>query len=1314
MGLCVALLVVLCILVVSALPAGAAGTSQDPVAEYSFDEDPGESGIVEDQSGDGNTATVEGAEWVPGGKYGGAMRFDAAKEDRLSVPAAEDLDLKEEFTLEAWVRPETEAEEYATILGKENSVSPHFAYILYAQTPADRAKAFFSEGAPGHLEAEGGSPVPQTWTHIAVTDDGGHSRLYVDGKLVDAAEAVPIPSTDGDLVIGGNKSFSAFFDGKIDEVRIYNRPLDEAEVQADAATPIQTPAQGPVAEYSFDQDNEEAAEDRSGDGNTATVEGAKWTAHGKYGGAYEFNASEGDVLTVPAATDLDLTEEFTVEAWIDPKSTHEFENILEKENSGEPSYSYLLTDHHDQLGAYLQEEPAYSLFSPSEEIEPHTWNHVALTYDGSRVHLYLNGAQVSSEAAPTFVSSDGPLKIGGGEALGGNSFDGKIDEVRVYDRALDGAEVQADAATPIQTPRSGPIAAYAFDEGIGATVQDVSVHEHTATIEGEAEWAKGKYGDALSFQNEGDCASVADSPELRLTEEFTIEAWVRPDGGIYEDPVVVREGGGEDVFGLGIGSNEEGHAEAFIGEGAESETAVGGKEIRDYEWVHIAATWDGATIRLYVDGELAATKATTTPPGGGEGALRIGCDTPNGPFGGRIDEVRVYGRTLDEDEIAADMEAPLQTPKHAPVTEYSFDQKNEETAEDLSGDGHTATVEGAKWTEHGRYGGAYEFDAEEEDLLKIPASAELDFNEEFTLEAWVRPSGADNHHGPLIDKQEGSALGYFLYEGGTVSDRPFGGVDEGQEHVHADEPLPAHAWSHVALTFTGNRTYLYVDGELVDNGAAEPVVTSEGELEIGGSTDTGEYFDGRIDEVRVYNRGLSASEVAADMEAPIKSRRASPVASWSFEEGKGSTVQDVTGHGHTATIEGAGWVAGKYGEALKFNGTSSCLSVTDSEGLGLGEEFTIEGWMKPEGGSRHEPLIFEGSSGPGNVVWGLGAGLLQDGKPEGTIGLEGGGRLNIASGETLEQNVWSRLVLTYDGSTLRLFVDGELIDTEAVEEPGIGEGGTVSIGCDPVDGIHFEGRIDNVRIYTRALGVPEVTNWLDHIPPANVEGSGELAEFAGWYIDGQGKKTVTASAADDRSGIRSLALEDEGLGILASYTPNSCVFTSLHEDRCPLKTARVLTVDTATMPEGANHLRVVAEDLAGNAADGQEWVVYVDRTAPSFPTSFEVTVSNELPWADPTVSLPTATDPLLPEGHAGSGVAASFYRYSLNGGPLSEWASNEFDTFEVPGAVEGDSLEVQAYATDRVGNAGSHRTTTITIPPPEIEEGEEEAAFEEP
>src|SRR6201999_3656572 len=124
-------------------------------------------------------------------------------------------------------------------------------------------------------------------------------------------------------------------------------------------------------------------------------------------------------------------------------------------------------------------------------------------------------------------------------------LDGRIDEVRIYDRALNAAEVGADMEAPIVTPKQGPVAAYAFDEGEGETVEDVTGDGHTATID-DGEWTRGRYGGGIGFDGKGgnECVSVPDSPELRLSEEFTLEAWVRPVGGIFEDPVVVRESGG--------------------------------------------------------------------------------------------------------------------------------------------------------------------------------------------------------------------------------------------------------------------------------------------------------------------------------------------------------------------------------------------------------------------------------------------------------------------------------------------------------------------------------------------------------------------------------------------------------------------------------------------------------------------------------------------------------------------------------------------------------------------------------------------------
>jgi hypothetical protein len=1158
----------------------AAGTTPGPVAAYSFDEGTGTT--VADTTGHGHTATIEGAKWARG-RYGDGLEFKGSEHNVVKIPASSELNFEEEFTLEAWVRPASSTDKLAPIVGKTTgggSGSKSLSYYLYAgnseSKPYGEVQHVLGTGKKATATS---APPGATWTHLALTYDGAMERLYVNGvQVAETAAEAPVTTT-GELQIGAETEHSEYFSGRIDEVQIYNRVLNGAEVDSDMETPIETSKVGPVAEYSFDEGTGTTVEDLTGHEHTATIEGAKW-ARGRYGDGLEFKGSEHNVVKIPASSELNFEEEFTLEAWVRPgSSTDKLAPIIGKTTgggSGSKSLSYYLYAGNSESKPYgeIQHVLGTGKKATASSAPPGaTWTHLALTYDGAKERLFVNGVQVAETATEAPVTTSGELQIGA-ETEHSEYFSGRIDEVRIYNRALNGAEVDSDMEAPIITPKQGPVAAYSFDEGTGTTVADVTGDGHTATIESGGWTTHGRYGGAISFDGSGGnkCVSVPDSPELRFTEEFTLEAWVRPEGGSYEDPVVVKESSGKTAFGLGLGSREEYEAEGFIGEGSGSKAAVGGEKVRDYEWAHLAATWDGSTIRLYVDGELADTETATSPPASGEGSLKIGCDGPDGQFTGQIDEVRAYNRTLTGGEVAADMEAALQTPKEAPVAAYSFDEGTGTTVADTTGDGHTATIEGAKWTEHGRYGGAMEFEAAKNDVLKIPASPELDFNKEFTLEAWVRPSGADNHSAPLIDKQEGGAHGYFLYEGGSVSDRPYGAANEDQEYIHAEDPLPANAWSHVALTFDGNRTYLYVDGEPVDNGAAEPTVTSEGELEIGGSTDTADYFDGRIDEVRIYNRALEPAEVDADMEAPIQTPKQGPVAAWSFEEGKGSTAADLTGDGHTAAIEGAEWTTGKYGGGLKFNGTSSCVSVADAPDLRLGEEFTLESWVRPEGELKHDPVVFK--EGPGHLNYALEVGRISTGDAEGAIGTSSSPNHKETTGvNALQANVWNHLAVTFDGATLRLYVDGELVDSEHVEGADAAREGALKIGCDSQYGEHFKGRIDEARIYNRALSEVEVKTSMAALPAA---------------------ATTEVIGVEEGEAVMIGTIDTHGLPTeyQFEYGPTRSYGTTVpefdEEELVSDQPEEVEEVADELEPETTYHYRVVATNAAGRIAGGDQ------------------------------------------------------------------------------------------------------------------------------
>ena len=324
------------------------------------------------------------------------------------------------------------------------------------------------------------------------------------------------------------------------------------------------------------------------------------------------------------------------------------------------------------------------------------------------MRLYVNGVLVDdkghSEGAPW---AEGDLVIGCNPNYSPERFDGLIDEVRVYNRALNDGEIAADLGAGLQTPSRTPVAAYSFDAGEGEVAEDVTGNEHDGAIEGATWFDKGKYGKALSFDGENDCVTVADAEDLRITEELTVEAWVKA-RSLSDQPIIYKDSYGHKGHQLAIGLYETGRAEAFLAEGYEGEydTVEGSESLEANVWTHLAFTYDGGEMRLYVNGVLVDDKGHSEGAPWAEGDLVIGCNPNYSPerFDGLIDEVRVYNRALNDGEIAADLGAGLQTPSRTPVAAYSFDAGEGEVAEDVTGNEHDGAIEGATWFDKGKYG----------------------------------------------------------------------------------------------------------------------------------------------------------------------------------------------------------------------------------------------------------------------------------------------------------------------------------------------------------------------------------------------------------------------------------------------------------------------------------------------------------------------------------------------------------------------------------------------------------------------------------
>src|SRR5262249_20434970 len=182
--------------------------------------------------------------------------------------------------------------------------------------------------------------------------------------------------------------------------------------------------------------------------------------------------------------------------------------------------------------------------------------------------------------------------------------------------------------------------------------------------------------------------------------------------------------------------------------------------------------------------------------------------------------------------------------------------------------GNTGTIANATWTSSGKYGSALTFNGTNARVY-VPNSQSLQLTGGMTLEAWVNPTTVSSAWRDVIYKGNDN---YYLEGTSDSSSRPAGGGTFAAVGGNAfgSSGLAPGAWSHLALTYDGTTLRLYVNGTLVGSQAKTgAITTSTNQLQIGGDSIYGQYFSGAIDDVRVYNRPLSAAEIQSDMSTPL-------------------------------------------------------------------------------------------------------------------------------------------------------------------------------------------------------------------------------------------------------------------------------------------------------------------------------------------------------------------------------------------------------------------------------------------------------------
>jgi len=223
------------------LPVNRVEASSGLVGSWSFDEGAGTT--VYDSSGNGNNGTLINAPVWSAGEFGSALTFDGI-DNYVEIPHGVTL-TSSNFTIEAWIYLNSDINStQARIVSKQETISKSYSFGIfgkgYGGSTGNQLLLSIGNGTTWWNFLSATHLSNQTWYHVAGTQEGTTSKIYINGQLdKNGTTLTQTANNTGALTIGcQNQTTPAtgamfFFNGTIDEVRIYNRALSQQEIQVD-------------------------------------------------------------------------------------------------------------------------------------------------------------------------------------------------------------------------------------------------------------------------------------------------------------------------------------------------------------------------------------------------------------------------------------------------------------------------------------------------------------------------------------------------------------------------------------------------------------------------------------------------------------------------------------------------------------------------------------------------------------------------------------------------------------------------------------------------------------------------------------------------------------------------------------------------------------------------------------------------------------------------------------------------------------------------------------------------------------------------
>lgn len=199
-----------------------------------------------------------------------------------------------------------------------------------------------------------------------------------------------------------------------------------------------------------------------------------------------------------------------------------------------------------------------------------------------------------------------------------------------------------------------------------------------------------------------------------------------------------------------------------------------------------------------------------------------------------------------------------------------------------------------------------------------------------------------------------------------------------------------------------------------------------------------------------------------------------------LDEGSGTTAYDSSRYGNHGTISDASWIDGRYGKALSFDGVNDYVSIPHSGSLDLQNALTLAVWVYRTRAAT-EWIMNKNYDSATNTQYGI---LIRDSHSI-ELYLNGGARVTYTLNTV---GRWAHIVCVWDGSTARIYVDGELKASASYSATLTSQPYALTLACRKTTGgvpgaYWFQGYLDEVRIYNRALSEEEIKALYEAGPP---------------------------------------------------------------------------------------------------------------------------------------------------------------------------------------------------------------------------------------